>query len=84
MTLLDYGAGNVRSIRNAITRLGWSIVDVQQPRDISSARRLIFPGVGSFAAAMQHLAKKEVSTPRARRRPTQQQPVLPSHSVVRL
>lgn len=28
MTLLDYGAGNVRSVRNAIKKLGWTIKDV--------------------------------------------------------
>jgi hypothetical protein len=28
VTLLDYGAGNVRSVRNAIKRLGWTIKDV--------------------------------------------------------
>ena len=55
VTLLDYGAGNVRSIRNAINRLGWSIRDVTSPADITAASRLIFPGVGSFAAAMAHL-----------------------------
>ena len=61
VTLLDYGAGNVRSIRNAITRLGWSIVDVTTPDDISNAKRLIFPGVGSFKSAMDNLHSKGVS-----------------------
>lgn len=58
VTLLDYGAGNVRSIRNAITKLGWSIRDVHSPADITAANRLIFPGVGSFAAAMANLRAK--------------------------
>ena len=58
VTLLDYGAGNVRSIRNAITKLGWSIRDVHSPADITAAHRLIFPGVGSFAAAMANLQSK--------------------------
>jgi imidazoleglycerol phosphate synthase glutamine amidotransferase subunit HisH len=64
VTLLDYGAGNVRSIRNAITKLGWSIIDVTEPDDILNAERLIFPGVGSFAAAMDNLTQKGVSGPR--------------------
>lgn len=55
VTLLDYGAGNVRSVRNAIRHLGFSIKDVRCPEDISSAERLIFPGVGAFAAAMDVL-----------------------------
>nr|TKR58990.1 Imidazole glycerol phosphate synthase hisHF family protein [Populus alba] len=55
VTLLDYGAGNVRSVRNAIRHLGFQIKDVQTPRDILNARRLIFPGVGAFAPAMDVL-----------------------------
>ncbi|URE31328.1 Imidazole glycerol phosphate synthase [Musa troglodytarum] len=55
VTLLDYGAGNVRSLRNAIRYLGFDIKDVQKPEDILSANRLVFPGVGAFAAAMEVL-----------------------------
>ncbi|KAM0018560.1 putative histidine biosynthesis protein [Helianthus debilis subsp. tardiflorus] len=55
VTLLDYGAGNVQSIRNAIRYLGLNIKDVQTPEDILNAKRLIFPGVGAFAAMMDVL-----------------------------
>ncbi|XP_060188327.1 imidazole glycerol phosphate synthase hisHF, chloroplastic [Lycium barbarum] len=58
ITLLDYGAGNVRSLRNAIKHLGFDIKDVQTPEDILKAKRLIFPGVGAFAPAMDVLNKK--------------------------
>uniref|UniRef100_A0A7C9AGX9 Imidazole glycerol phosphate synthase hisHF n=1 Tax=Opuntia streptacantha TaxID=393608 RepID=A0A7C9AGX9_OPUST len=58
VTLLDYGAGNVRSVRNAIRRLGFDIKDVQTADDILKADRLIFPGVGAFAAAMSVLSQK--------------------------
>ncbi|XP_039067201.1 imidazole glycerol phosphate synthase hisHF, chloroplastic-like isoform X1 [Hibiscus syriacus] len=57
VTLLDYGAGNVRSLRNAIRYLGFEIEDVQTPKDILNAERLIFPGVGAFASAMDVLVK---------------------------
>nr|XP_023885956.1 imidazole glycerol phosphate synthase hisHF, chloroplastic isoform X1 [Quercus suber]XP_023885957.1 imidazole glycerol phosphate synthase hisHF, chloroplastic isoform X2 [Quercus suber] len=57
VTLLDYGAGNVRSVRNAIRYLGFDIKDVQTPEDILKADRLVFPGVGAFAAAMDVLNK---------------------------
>ena len=57
ITLLDYGAGNVRSVRNAITRLGYTVRDVQGPEDILSAEKLIFPGVGSFGSVMQRLKR---------------------------
>lgn len=55
ITLLDYGAGNVRSVRNAIRKLGFSVSDVARPEDIIKADKLIFPGVGSFGSAMERL-----------------------------
>jgi glutamine amidotransferase/cyclase len=55
VTLLDYGAGNVRSVRNAIKQIGYNVKDVAKPEDILQADRLIFPGVGSFGSAMQRL-----------------------------
>jgi Glutamine amidotransferase len=55
ISLLDYGAGNVRSLRNAITRLGYEVRDVRAPEDILAAERLLFPGVGAFGAAMARL-----------------------------
>ncbi|KAL0054785.1 hypothetical protein WJX82_002370 [Trebouxia sp. C0006] len=53
--LLDYGAGNVRSVRNAVKRLGYNLRDVQHVDDISKASRLIFPGVGAYGQAMERL-----------------------------
>ncbi|KAL2633126.1 hypothetical protein R1flu_004605 [Riccia fluitans] len=58
VTLLDYGGGNVQSIRNAIKLMGFNIRSVQSPKDIESAKRLVFPGVGAFAAAMDVLESK--------------------------
>jgi glutamine amidotransferase/cyclase len=55
VTLLDYGAGNVRSVRNAIGELGCEVRDVARPDDIGKAARLVFPGVGSFGSAMRRL-----------------------------
>ncbi len=55
VALIDYGAGNVRSIRNAIKKLGFSVRDVSSSRDILRAKKLIFPGVGSFGSAMERL-----------------------------
>ena len=57
ITLLDYGAGNVRSVRNAILKLGFTVKDVASPDDILQAEKLIFPGVGSFGSAMLRLAE---------------------------
>lgn len=63
VTLLDYGAGNVCSIRNAIQLLGYQIHDVKQPEDIMKANGLIFPGVGAFGAAMDFLTKQGLVEP---------------------
>ena len=55
--LLDYGAGNVRSIRNAIRYLGYEVRDVESPADLGRAdvSKLVFPGVGAFGSAMREL-----------------------------
>ena len=56
ITLLDYGAGNVRSVRNAIKKLGYDVKDASCAEDILNAEKLIFPGVGSFGLVMSQLA----------------------------
>ena len=48
ITLLDYGAGNVRSVINAIESLGETVKIVNRTEDILSAEKLVFPGVGAF------------------------------------
>ncbi|CAI5729536.1 hypothetical protein KXD40_003577 [Peronospora effusa] len=55
VTVLDYGAGNVRSLKNAIRAVGHSVKDVTCAEDIRTAQVLIFPGVGNFRAAMKFL-----------------------------
>ena len=57
VTLLDYGAGNVRSVRNAVRKLGYEIRDANSPEDILQADKLIFPGVGSFGLVMEQLVR---------------------------
>ncbi len=57
ITLLDYGAGNVRSIRNAICKSGFEVREVIKPADILRAEKLIFPGVGNFGRAMANLRR---------------------------
>jgi glutamine amidotransferase/cyclase len=59
ITLLDYGAGNVRSVINAIETLGESVKTVSSPEDILSADKLVFPGVGNFGSMIRILRKKK-------------------------
>ncbi|ROQ91131.1 imidazole glycerol phosphate synthase subunit HisF [Desulfosoma caldarium] len=58
VTLLDYGAGNVRSVVNAIKSLGYSVRFVERPEDIMASEKLIFPGVGAFGSMMRVLRQK--------------------------
>ncbi|MFH1985462.1 MAG: imidazole glycerol phosphate synthase subunit HisF [Pseudomonadota bacterium] len=60
ITLLDYGAGNVRSVINAIESLGETVRLVSSGEDILSAEKLVFPGVGAFGSMMQALHRKGV------------------------
>ncbi|KAF7190751.1 Imidazole glycerol phosphate synthase hisHF [Pseudocercospora fuligena] len=46
--LLDYAAGNIRSLVNAIEKLGWEVAWVKDPKDVEKAEILILPGVGHF------------------------------------
>ena len=63
VTLLDYGAGNVRSVRNAIAKLGFTVRDVKKPEDLLTAERLIFPGVGAYGSAMDILKERGLVEP---------------------
>ncbi|KAL8733174.1 MAG: hypothetical protein Q9181_003687 [Wetmoreana brouardii] len=54
--LLDYVAGNVRSLANAIEKVGYTIEWVRTPRDVENADRLILPGVGHFGHCLTQFA----------------------------
>ncbi|CAG8470923.1 9639_t:CDS:2 [Ambispora gerdemannii] len=61
--LLDYGAGNVRSLVNAVNQLGYEMNWVNEPSDILKADKLIFPGVGAFGSAIEALNTKHYADP---------------------
>jgi glutamine amidotransferase/cyclase len=63
VSLLDYGAGNVRSVRNAILACGYEIEDITEPSQIAEAKAIIFPGVGSYGSAMKVLKEKGYDAP---------------------
>ncbi len=63
ITLLDYGAGNVRSVVNAIESLGETVQLVHHAADLERAERLVFPGVGSFGALMRALREQDLREP---------------------
>lgn len=55
VTVVGYGAGNTASVQFALERLGASVVITDEPEQIAAAERLILPGVGAAAYAMQRL-----------------------------
>ena len=55
--VIDYGAGNLASIRFALERLGVDVEICSDPKLITAYSHLIFPGVGSFRIAMEELRK---------------------------
>jgi len=57
MTILDYKAGNLTSVLNALTHLGIKSEISNSPAKIENASKIIFPGVGAAAAAMENLEK---------------------------
>lgn len=48
----------MRSLRNAITHLGYTVIDITTADDIRNANAIIFPGVGSFGQAMGSLNER--------------------------
>jgi glutamine amidotransferase len=53
--VVDYRAGNLRSVETALLHLGADFFISERPEDFKEASRLIFPGVGEAAAAMKVL-----------------------------
>jgi len=53
IAIIDYKAGNVRSVERALKYLGIACSITNRPRDIRTAERVIFPGVGAAGKAME-------------------------------
>ena len=57
IAVIDYGAGNIFSVKNALDYLGMESILTDKKEDIESADALILPGVGAFPSAMDMLNK---------------------------
>ncbi|ADI72986.1 imidazole glycerol phosphate synthase, glutamine amidotransferase subunit [Methanohalobium evestigatum Z-7303] len=55
ITIIDYGLGNLRSIRKALEKVGAKPVISSNPEEILDADGVILPGVGAFIDAMKNL-----------------------------
>ena len=57
VAIVDYGAGNIKSVENAVRYLGHEAVLTRDPAVILSADHVILPGVGAFGDAMARLRR---------------------------
>ncbi len=55
IVIINYGAGNIQSIKFAIQRLGHSAILSNNVKEIQNADKVIFPGVGEASSAMHKL-----------------------------
>ncbi|MBU1013323.1 MAG: imidazole glycerol phosphate synthase subunit HisH [Bacteroidetes bacterium] len=60
ITIIDYGAGNILSIKNMIKRIGGSCLITSDPIEIEKSKKLILPGVGNFDFGMNNLLKNNL------------------------
>lgn len=57
IAIIDYGAGNLFSVKNALDYLGLENIVTNNPKDLEAADKLILPGVGAFPDAMRMLGE---------------------------
>ena len=58
IAIIDYGAGNLRSVRNALTYLGADVLTASSPEQLEGVDKIVLPGVGAFGAGMNALREK--------------------------
>ena len=58
--IIDYDAGNIRSVEKALSYLGEKTVVSRDPDILKSVEKVILPGVGSFGQAMENLHRYEL------------------------
>ncbi len=61
--IVDYGMGNLRSVQKGLERVGCEAAVSADPEVILHADRLVLPGVGAFADAMEGLARRGLIEP---------------------
>lgn len=61
--LIDYGAGNLHSAHNALTKIGASCQLVRSPADLTGVDRLVLPGVGACVDCVNQLKEQDLWSP---------------------
>ena len=62
IALIDYDAGNIKSVEKAFDFLGQETVVTRNAQEILAADKVVLPGVGSFGDAMNHLKEYQLDT----------------------
>ena len=60
ITIIDYYAGNIRSVQCACSEIGVQSIATSEPADVANAERIIFPGVGAAPSAMENMKRTEL------------------------
>lgn len=60
IAIIKYNAGNIQSVQNALTNLGYESVITDDETTIRSADKVIFPGVGEASSAMKYLKERKL------------------------
>ncbi len=63
IAIIDYDAGNLKSVEKALIRVGAEPVVTRDPKVIEQADKVILPGVGAFGEAMEKLEKFQLIEP---------------------
>ncbi len=58
IAIIKYNAGNIKSVQNALTRLGYKSMITDDPSELLNADKVIFPGVGEASSAMHYLKER--------------------------
>ena len=58
IAIVKYNAGNIRSVKNALDRIGVESVITNDPEILNNAEKVIFPGVGEAGTAMSYLRER--------------------------
>ncbi len=60
IAIIKYNAGNISSVQNALSRLGYQSIITDDADEILRAEKVIFPGVGEASSAMKYLIEKKL------------------------
>jgi glutamine amidotransferase len=63
ITVVHYGAGNIRSVTKAVEATGAEVMVSENPDDIKKADKIVLPGVGAFGKAVEALQARHLVEP---------------------